>query len=330
MPNKAKEGELRQFDNDMDRNKLNELLIKANEGQFMTKDEELFLGRVIYDSHPWDYPTKAGGDEYLPANSYSKPTQRQIRNAMTAKTILATANKRLVLKQAMKYYELMKGHIPLDEVQMNGFKGMAIALNKYDYRRGFKFSSYLTWFVFRDVHRDSHGLARTINVPASDVKKFAEIAKRLDLGDTLEDILPDFNMTLTDYNMLANADKTCASLDMTVASSDHGSSTLLDVCQETVYENAEEKPASIESMMENEELMRDLSLSIAALPPSQKELISKLYSADIVINGKPRPVSDTRCREELGWSKNDYNETKKKALENLRNMMDGWKDCIEY
>lgn len=312
---------------------LNELLRKANDGLFMSKEEELFLGRVIYDSNPWNYPVEPGGNVYKDENEYPPVTEIQKKNAMLAKTILATANKLLVLKQACKYHDLMKGHVPLDEIQMNGFKGMAIGLNKYDYRMGFKFGSYLTWFVYRDCHRDSQGLSRIVEVPPNDIKRFAAVKKKIEDGADLKDALNEYGMTIEDYNRIVNADKSHASLDTKVMGSDHNEATLLDVCQEDSYESTISRQPSIDEIMENEAIMRDLALSIAKLPQHQRDLISALYAPDrdtIGKNGKMKTLSDSRCRRELGWSREDYNKTKKAALENLRTLMAGWKDVIEY
>lgn len=308
--------------------RLSELKRKASSGDFTSKEDELFLGKVIFDSHPWDYPTEVNGSEFKSESDYPKRTRRQLRNAELAKSILAIAYRRLVLKYASNYYELMKHYIPQDEIEMNGYKGMAIALNKYDYRRENKFSSYLTWYVFRDVHRDSHLMSksRIVNVPASDVKKYAQIDKRLDNGEKLDDVIADFGMTRSEYNMLANADKTYASLDQRIGDGDGGDATLMDMCRNATLDPSDDTAATVEDMMEDEALMRDLSLSIAALPERQRELISRLYGPDRMSNGRYRPVSDTRCREEMGMGKREYTTEKENALKSLHAMMTkhGW------
>ena len=131
----------------------------------------------------------------------------------------------------------------------------------------------------------------------------------------------------SDYLKLKNADKKHTSLDLKI-SDGHDSATLMDVCQTTTNDPTDnENNASIHELIQNDELMRDLALSIAALPVKQRMLISKLYGPNRVINGKERPVSDTRCREELGMGKLEYKETKELAFENLKQMMEydyGW------
>lgn len=315
--------------------RLYELMRKVNAGDFTTKEDELFLGKIIFDSHPWDYPIEVNGNKYKDKTEYPERTKKQLSNAQLAKSVLTIAYKRLILKYASNYYELMKHFIPQDEIEMNGYKGMAIALNKYDYRKGNKFSSYLTWYVFRDVHRDSHLMSksRIVNIPASDVKKYAQIDKRLDNGEKLDDILIDFNMDKTEYNMLANADKTYASLDQKVGDGDGGDATLMDMCKHGTLDPSDDDSMTVEEMMEDEALMRDLSLSIAALPDKQRALISKLYGPDRMSNGKYRPVSDTKCREELGMSKKEYSEAKTNALNTLHKILvdKGWsKNDMSY
>lgn len=323
---KGKGGRMRQYIND-DSRKLYEILHKVKNGEFTTLDDDLFIGKMIYESHPWDYPIEVNSQDYKEKSDYQERTKTQIKNAELAKTIFAISYDRLVLKQANNYYKLMQDHLPEDEIAANGRKGMAIAMDKYDYRKGYKFSSYLTWYVFRDVHRDSRGLGHIVNIPAAEIKRFVEIEKRLNEGENLDEILTDFNMKRTDYLKLKNADKKHASLDLKI-SDGHDSATLMDVCQTTTNDPTDnENNASIHELIQNDELMRDLALSIAALPVKQRMLISKLYGPNRVINGKERPVSDTRCREELGMGKLEYKETKELAFENLKQMMEydyGW------
>lgn len=308
--------------------KLSGLMRKVSSGDFTSKEDELFLGKVIFDSHPWDYPIEVNGSEFKSESDYPKRTRRQMRNAERAKSILTIAYRRLVLKYASNYYELMKHYIPQDEIEMNGYKGMAIALNKYDYRMANKFSSYLTWYVFRDVHRDSHLMSksRIVDVPASDVKKYAQIDKRLDDGEKLDDIIADFGMTRYEYNMLANADKTHASLDQRIGDGDGDDATLMDMCRNATLDPSDDTAATVDEMVGDEALVHDLSQSIAALPERQRELISRLYGPDRMSNGKYRPVSDTRCREELGMGKREYTIEKENALKALHAMMTkhGW------
>ena len=100
--------------------------------------------------------------------------KRQILKAKRAKQKLAETNLRLVVSIAKKY--VGRGMSFLDLIQ-EGNMGLMKAVDKYDYNRGFKFSTYATWWIRQAITRAIADQARTIRIPVHMVETINKLVR---------------------------------------------------------------------------------------------------------------------------------------------------------
>ncbi|MBQ9405077.1 MAG: RNA polymerase sigma factor RpoD [Synergistaceae bacterium] len=120
------------------------------------------------------YLREIGKVSLLTAAEEVELAQRMEKGDVTAKQRLIDANLRLVVSIAKKY--IGRGMLFLDLIQ-EGNLGLIRAVEKFDYRRGFKFSTYATWWIRQAITRAIADQARTIRVPVHMVETINKMVR---------------------------------------------------------------------------------------------------------------------------------------------------------
>ncbi|MBN1296332.1 sigma-70 family RNA polymerase sigma factor [bacterium] len=145
---------------------------------------------------------------------------------MIAKNELIEANLRLVVSVGKRY--LNRG-LPFSDILQEGNLGLMKAVDKYDYRRGYRFSTYATWWIQQSIIRAVAEGSRTVRVPlyvSEAVSKINKISSRLEQTfgrePTLDEIAKASEHTVENVHLYFNVIKLPYSLEMPIGEDEEG------------------------------------------------------------------------------------------------------------
>ena len=167
---------------------------------------------------------EAGRHTLLTAAQEVSLAKRIERGDLAAKQVMIQANLRLVISIAKNY---RNQGLPFLDLIQEGTLGLIRAVEKFDWRRGFKFSTYATWWIRQAVARALADKARTIRMPVHIVERLQKMnrAERtlwttLGREPTIEEIAEEANLTVQQVNEVRAAARASSSLDAPVGDTD--------------------------------------------------------------------------------------------------------------
>jgi RNA polymerase primary sigma factor len=260
--------------------------------EFSTDNLQLFINQAMR------YPLLTATDEVELAQAIE-------RGDLEAKERLINSNLRLVIKFARRY----QGHgLELGDLVQEAMLGLIRATEKFDWRRGYKFSTYAVLWIKQSIQRGLDNTGRQVRIPAHIAQRertvnriSTELATQLDREPTDEEVAKKAELPLDEVMAIRDLTRVTTSLDTPIGEGDttlgelHGGST----------------PSPADEVFEREQ-EDTVAGALAKLPDNERKIIESRFGT----GGRPERSLREIARE-LGVSQARARELEAKALRRL-------------
>lgn len=302
--------------------KLSTASVDVLEGGGMLEDaatEELLDKKNLYRRQESSYDSiqmylrEIGQYPLLSASGERELAKRITEGDIEAVNLLARANLRLVVSIAKKYVGRSPDLTLLDLIQ-EGNIGLFKAVDKFDYTKGFKFSTYATWWIRQAITRALADQSRTIRIPVHMVETIAKYKQKVrqlsqDLGrDPLpEEIATEMGLDVDKIHNIEKIDQATVSLESPVGDEGDDKSTLGDfIADDRILSPDQESARRI--------LADQVGQILDELSPKERKILEMRHGLDDGIYHTLEEVG-----KEFGVTRERIRQIEAKALEKIRN-----------
>ncbi|MBC7252381.1 MAG: RNA polymerase sigma factor RpoD [Actinobacteria bacterium] len=272
----------------------------------LTAQEEVDLAKKIEEGEKASAKLREMGDKL--SREEKRALQRKEREGQEAKRKLVEANLRLVVSIAKRY--VGRGMLFLDLIQ-EGNLGLIRAVEKFDFRKGYKFSTYATWWIRQAITRAIADQARTIRIPVhmvETINKLIRVQRQLvqELGrePTPEEIAERMELTPEKVREIIKVSQEPVSLETPIGEEED--SHLGDF-----IEDADAVvPADAASFILLQEQLEDV---LNSLSEREREVIKLRFG---LVDGHPRTLEEVG--REFGVTRERIRQIESKTLAKLR------------